>query len=137
MPTEKDVAAVRRVYAALSAGDAAAVAGCFHPDAVWHLPGSHALAGTYRGWTAIRDRLFARQGPLSGGTFRARLLDLAVGTEFIVAIVRATAAHDERRLDQTVCQVMRVENGAICEIRGHYGDPAQLDAFWGPPPPKR
>jgi len=57
MPTEDDVAVVRRLYAALAAGDVATVETCFHPDAVWHVPGRSVLAGTYRGWPAIRDGL--------------------------------------------------------------------------------
>jgi ketosteroid isomerase-like protein len=98
---------------------------------VWHVPGRGALAGTHRGWDAIRDDLLAKQGPLSGGTFRARLLDLAVGTEAIVAVVHATAGHTGRHLDQTVCQLIRVHAGKIVEVRGHYADEAALDAFWG------
>ena len=134
MPTQEDVAAVRRLYAATAARDLAAIEACFHPAAVWHLPGTGALAGTHRGWPAIRDDVLARQGPLSGCTFRAQLLDLAVGEEYIVAVVRATAAHDGRRLDQTVCQLLRVEGGQIVEFRGHYSDEAALDAFWGSAP---
>ena len=131
MPTEDDIAVVRRLYAAVAAGDLAAVGECFREDAVWHLPGKSAIAGTHRGWTAIRDELMARQGPLSGGTFRARLLDLAVGDHYVVAIVHATADHAGRRLDLTVCQLMRVQDGKIVEVRGHYSDEAALDAFWG------
>jgi ketosteroid isomerase-like protein len=130
MPTEADVATVRRLYEALRAGDFAVVADCFHEDAVWHLPGDNPLSGTHRGWPAIRDDLFARQGPLSGGTFRAQLLDLAVGEEYIVAVVHATAQYELRVLDLTVCQLMRVHNGKIVEIRGHYASDAALDAFW-------
>ena len=131
MPTAEDVAVVRRLYAAVAARDLAAIEKCFDEDAVWHLPGTNALSGTHRGWFAIRDDLLARQGPISGGTFRAQLLDLAVGDQYIVAIVHATADHAGRRLDQTVCQLMRVEDGKIIEVRGHYSDEAQLNAFWG------
>src|SRR3712207_7056663 len=111
MPTTEDVAVVRRLYAAVAAGDLAAIGKCFHDDAVWHLPGTNALSATHRGWSAIRDNLLAKQGPLSGGTFRAELLDLAVGTVYIVAVVHATADRAGRRLDQTVCQLMRVQKG--------------------------
>jgi ketosteroid isomerase-like protein len=134
MPTAEDVAVVRRLYAAVAAGDLSAIAECFHEEAVWHLPGVNALSGTHRGWSAIRDNLLAKQGPLSGGTFRAELLDLAVGTEYIVAVVRATADRAGHRLDQTVCQLMRVQEGKIVEVRGHYSDEAALNAFWGPAP---
>lgn len=130
MPTAEDVAVVRRLYAAVAAGDLAGIAACFHDEAVWHLPGRSPLAGTHRGWAAIRDDLLAKQAPLSGGTFRPVLLDLAIGDEAIVAVVRATADHAGRRLDQTVCQLMRVREGKIVEVRGHYADEAALDAFW-------
>jgi ketosteroid isomerase-like protein len=131
MPTEADIASVRRLYDALATQDMTSVEACFHPDTVWSLPGNSVLAGTHRGWSAIRDDIFARQGPLSGGTFRARLLDLAVGDAYIVAIVHATATYAGRSLDQRVCQLIRVEDGMIREIHGHYADVAQLDAFWG------
>jgi ketosteroid isomerase-like protein len=131
MPTDADVATVRRLYDALAQQDMTTVATCFHPDAVWRIPGSSVLAGVHRGCPAIRDDIFARQGPLSGGTFRARLLDLTVGDEHVVAVAYATAAHASRQLDQSVCQLMRVEDGMIREICGHYADVAQLDAFWG------
>ena len=131
MPAEEDVAAVRRLYAAVASGVLAAVESCFHEDAVWYLPGTSPLAGTHCGWSAIRDDLLARQDPLSGGTFRARLLDLAIGAEYIVAVVHATAAHAGRTLDLTVCQLMRVTRGQIVEVRGHDSDEAALNAFWG------
>ena len=131
MPTTEDVGVVRRLYAAVEAGDLAAVEACFHEEAVWHLPGASPLAGTHRGWEAIRDDFLAQQGPLSGGTFRARLLDLAVGVEYVVAVVHATADRAGRHLDLTVCQLMRVQNGKIVEVRGHYADEAALNAFWG------
>lgn len=129
--TAEDVAVVRRLYAAVATGDLTAVAECFHEEAVWHLPGTSQLAGSHRGWSAIRDDLLAKQAPLSGGTFRAQLLDLAVGDQYIVAIVRATAERAGYRLDQTVCQLMRVREGKIVEVRGHYADEAALNAFWG------
>jgi uncharacterized protein len=134
MPTEEDVAVVRHLYAAVAAGDLAAVGKCFDEDAIWHLPGANALSGAHRGWPAIRDNLLAKQGPLSGGTFRAHLLDLAVGDQYIVAIVHATAERAGYRLDQTVCQLMRVRKGKIVEVHGHYADEAALNAFWGPAP---
>ena|SRR5215213_7360817 len=102
MPRAEDVAVVRRLYAAVAAGDLAAVGECFDEDAVWHLPGTNALSGTHRGWSAIRDDLLAKQGLISGGTFCAQLLDLAVGDQYIVAIVHATAERAGYRLDQTI-----------------------------------
>ncbi|MGZ4556447.1 MAG: hypothetical protein ACXVXZ_12020 [Mycobacteriaceae bacterium] len=68
--------------------------------------------------------------PLSWGTFRAELLDVAVGYTYVVAVQRATASRGELTLDNTGCQLIRVSNGVIHNVRGHYSDQAALDAFW-------
>jgi ketosteroid isomerase-like protein len=128
--TSADVETVRRFYHAVDARDIAAAESCFAPDAVWHLPGKSAIAGDHHGWPAIRDDFFAKIGPLSGQTFRTELLDVAVGQEFIVAVQHATASYRGRRLDITGCHLMRLEQGRIVEVRGHYSDQEALDAFW-------
>jgi ketosteroid isomerase-like protein len=130
--TETDVETVQRFYAAFAAGDFETVRACFAPDAVWHLPGRGALAGDHHGWNAIRDDFLAKVGPLSGGTLRAGLMDVAVGVDCVVAVQRATADHDGRRLDVTGCQLIRMEGGTIAEVRGHYSDQYAFDAFWRP-----
>jgi uncharacterized protein len=128
--TSADVETVRRFYQALAARDIAAAESCFAPDAIWHLPGKSAIAGDHQGWPAIRDDFLAKLGPLSGQTFQAELLDVAVGQEFIVAVQHATASSRGQRLDITGCQLMRLEQGRIVEVRGHYSDEEALDAFW-------
>lgn len=124
-----DADVVRRLYEALAQRDLEAAGACFAEEAVWILPGSSSLAGTHRGWAAIRN-IFAQLGPLSGGTFRARLVDVCTGDQHVVAVQHATAEHDGRTLDVTGCQLMRIEDGRIIEIRGHYSDERALDAFW-------
>lgn len=126
-----DVETVHRLYAAVADRDVVALQACFAPDAVWHLPGRSAIAGTHAGWPAIGDFL-AKLAPLSGGTFRAELLDVAVGRDHIVAIQHATADHGGRRLDVTGCQLMTLAEGRVVQVRGHYSDQEALDAFWGP-----
>lgn len=128
--TNKDVETVRRLYAAVAARDLGAAEACFAPDATWHLPGDSPIAGDHNGWPAIRDDFLAKLGPLSGGTFRGELLDVAVGQHYIVVVQRATAAYQGRNLDVTSCQLMRVVDGYITEVRGHYSDQYALDAFW-------
>jgi len=118
------------MYDAIGRGDAAAAADCFAPDAVWVLPGRGPMAGTHRGVREIYENFFARLGPISGGTFRAELLDVAEGERYVVAVQRATAERDGARIDVTGCQLMTVEDGKIAEVRGHYSDQYALDAFW-------
>jgi ketosteroid isomerase-like protein len=130
--SDDDVALVRRFYAAFSARDLEAVEACLAPDVVWHLPGRSAIAGEHRGWAAIRDDFLVKLGTLSGGTFRAELIDLLVGDEHVVALQRATAAHEGRHLDVGACQLIRVRDGRIVDVRGHYSDQYAVDGFWGP-----
>jgi hypothetical protein len=128
--TDGDVETVRRFYAAFAARDLETVRQCFAPDAIWHLPGRGAIAGDHRGWDAIRDDFLARVGPLSGGTLRAELIDVAVGVDYVVAVQHATADHDGRHLDVTACQLIRMEGQCIAEVWGHYSDQYAFDAFW-------
>jgi uncharacterized protein len=121
---------VRRLYCAVADRDLDAAASCFADDAVWVLPGTSSIAGTHRGWAAIRDNFLAKLGPLSGGTLQAQLLDVCDGDTYVVAVQHATARHNGRKLDVTACQLMRVEGGRIIDVRGHYSDQAALEAFW-------
>lgn len=128
-----DVEVVRRLYAAVNDRDMAAAADCFTPDARWTLPGRSPISGTHVGWEQIFQRFLAKLGPLSGGTFRAELLDIAVGDRFVVAVQHATAEAEGRTLDVTGCQLMELTDGRISRVRGHYSDQAALDAFWRAP----
>lgn len=121
---------VRKFYDAVAARDLAAAEACFTPDAVWHLPGSSPISGDHVGWGAIRDDFLALLGPLSEGSFRAELLDIAQGDQYVVAVQDATGNARGRTLDITGCQLMEMRDGLIDRVRGHYSDQAALDAFW-------
>ena len=128
--TSQDTETVRRFYAAL----AALIWALQKPALLPMRPGTcrarvPSLATTMAG--PLSAMTFSpKLGPLSGHTFRAELIDVAVGQDFIVAVQHATAAYQGRHLDITGCQLMRVEEGRIAEVRGHYSDQHGLDAFW-------
>ncbi|WP_432974011.1 nuclear transport factor 2 family protein [Dactylosporangium sp. CA-233914] len=131
--THQGVAAIEvvtRFYEALARRDWTMAETCFAPDASWHLPGNSRIAGDHIGWTAIREDFLAQLGPLSGDSFRAALLDVAVGQHYVVAIQHATGARDDRGLDVTGCQLITFRDGLISAVRGHYSDQQALDAFW-------
>jgi ketosteroid isomerase-like protein len=128
--TDNDAATVRRFYTAFAVRDFDTVRACFAPDAVWHLPGRGVIAGDHRGWDEIYGNFLGRIGPLSGGTLRAGLIDVAVGTDHLVAVQHATADHEGRKLDVTGCQLIRMHDGLIAEVQGHYSDQYAFDAFW-------
>jgi ketosteroid isomerase-like protein len=82
------------------------------------------------GRAAIRDDFLSKVGPLSGGTFKADLVEVAVGHAHVVAVQHATAEFRGKALDITACQLIRVADGKIVEMRGHYSDQYALDDFW-------
>jgi ketosteroid isomerase-like protein len=130
MPTLADGDVIRRFYQSIADRDFVAAERCFADDVVWHLPGDSPIAGDHHGWPQIRDNFLAKLDPLSGGTFRADLVDVAIGERFIVAVQHATAAHRGKVLDISACQLITVRDGLISEVRGHYSDQVALDAFW-------
>jgi len=121
---------VRRFYDAMARRDLDTAGSCFGENAVWILLGRSAVAGEYRGWASIRDDFLARLDPISGGTLEVRLVDVAIGESYVVAVQHATAEHEGKSLDVIGVQLMRIEAGEIVEVRGHYSDQYALDRFW-------
>ena len=125
-----DVEVVRRAYAALKAGDMDELEQCFAHDAVWHEPGDNIHSGERVGWAEIRDELLLLLGPLSRGTLRAELVDIAVGEKYVVAVHRATGQQNGVTLDSTSCEVVLVVRGRVQEVWATHADQAKVDAFW-------
>jgi len=125
-----DAATIRRFYAAFARGDVAAAQAVFVADALWHVPGRSLIAGGHRGWESIAQNFLNRLRELSNGTFRVELLDVLVGESWAAALQHATATRGQKHLDITACQVMRLQDGKIAEVRGYYSDQYALDEFW-------
>jgi len=66
---------VRKGYEAFNTGDIQTLVTLMSHDVVQHVPGSSALAGDYKGIEAVLG-LYAKLGELTGGTFRAHLVDV-------------------------------------------------------------
>jgi ketosteroid isomerase-like protein len=120
---------VRRLYDTFARGDMETAKSCFVRDAVWHLPGRSPIAGDHQGVDAI-IRFFGKLKELSGGTFKAELTDVVANDRYAVALQHATGTRGTKRLDVTACQVMRIQDGKILEVRGYYSDQYALDDFW-------
>ena len=121
---------VRRAYAALERGHMDELEQCFARDAVWHEPGDNVYSGDRVGWPQIRDEVLALLGPLSRGAFRAELVDITVGQEYVVAVHRGQGEHNARILDSLSFQVLRLGGGRIQEVWSNYANQAEVDAFW-------
>ena len=129
IPTS-DVDVVRRAYAALASGDIDQLEQCFAHDAVWHEPGNNIYSGDRVGWPEIRDDFLALLGPLSHGTLRTEVLDIAVSDGHVVAVHRATGEHNGLRLDSTSYEVVVVVRGRLQEVWAFHANQAEVDAFW-------
>jgi ketosteroid isomerase-like protein len=120
---------IRLLYDAFARGDMKTTKSCFAHDATWHLPGRSPIAGDHQGVAGI-FRFFGKLRELSGGTFKAELVDVLANDRHAVALQHATARRGTKRLDVTACQVMRIQDGKILEVRGYYSDQYALDDFW-------
>jgi ketosteroid isomerase-like protein len=103
---------VRRLYDAFARCDMETTKTCFAYNAVWHLPGRSLIAGDHRGVDAI-FRFFGKLRELSGGTFKAELVDVLANDRNAVALQYATATRGTKRLDVTACQVMLIQTAGF------------------------
>jgi uncharacterized protein len=123
-------AAARRGFEVFRRGDVTALLGLFAPDAVWHVPGSNAMAGEYRGLEEI-GAFLRRTAELTNGTYHVDLLWAVADDERLVALYRARGERaDGRALDIEQALFIRVEDGRWTEIRAQPLDGAAFDAFW-------
>jgi ketosteroid isomerase-like protein len=110
-------------------GDVAGLLELFADDAVWHVPGTNAMAGDYRG----RDEIIAflrRTAEITGGTYRVEPLWVVADDEHVVAVYRARGEREGRSLDIEQALLVRVEDGLWRDIRAQPLDQSAFDAFW-------
>lgn len=120
---------VRAFFGAFSRGDMGAVHARLAPNVVWHVPGWNAISGTYAGPDAVLA-YFAKLRDLTGGTWKAHPIDLAVGSTGAVVVAKGEGQRGERRFASTYCLYLRIEEGLIAEARLYPEDFPAFDAFW-------
>ena len=130
MSAHPNAVVVREGFDRFVRGDVAGLVGLFADDAVWHVPGSNAVAGDYRG----RDEIIAflrRTAELTGGTYRVELLWVVADDEHTVAVYRARGERDgERALDIEQALLVELRDGLWTDIRAQPLDQAAFDTFW-------
>lgn len=120
---------VRQGFERFIAGDPAGLVALFAPDAVWHVPGTSAMAGAHRGLEAIVAFL-RRTAELTGGTYRVQPLWVVADDDHAVAVYRAQGERDGRTLDIEQALLIEVVDGRWVDIRAQPLDQAAFDAFW-------
>jgi len=125
-----NAAVVREGFDRFAQGDMAGLVGLFADDAVWHVPGSNAMAGDYRGRDAIVAFL-RRTAELTGGTYRVELLWVVADDEHTVAVYRAQGERAAgRTLDIEQALLIELRDGHWADIRAQPIDQAAFDSFW-------
>lgn len=130
-PAEVNAALVRRIFAAFARKEAMALRDVFAPDAVWRVPGSGTMAGTFHG----REEIFRFLGRLpkeTGGTYRSELVDVLASDDRAAALYRASGERLGRSLDLDQLLLFRIVDGRVWEVLALPSDPAAFDAFWAP-----
>jgi len=99
-------------------------------DIVWHVPGRNLLSRDYNGKAEVAG-FWARARELSGGTVRTELIDVLVGDQFGIALVRVFAEREGRILGgQFQAFTYRIQNGKVAEFWFMVEDRYAVDAFW-------
>jgi ketosteroid isomerase-like protein len=117
--------------AAFYAGeDDSAVRDVLTDDIVWHVPGSNAIAGDYRGIDAVLD-YFTRRRDLANKTFRMHPRDILVGAgATVAALTDGTATIDGVEHEWSTVGLYRIVGERIAECWLLPLDAAAFDAIW-------
>lgn len=120
---------VRAIFAAFARKEGLALRGAFARDAVWVVPGTSGVAGTYRGRESI-FRFLTRLPKETNGTYGSQLLDVLASDDRAAALYRATGERRGQRLDLLQVLLFRLEGGVVVEVLALPSDPVAFDAFW-------
>jgi len=102
---------------------------CFAEDAVWHVPGTGVMSGTYRGRSEI-FRFLARLPKLTGGTYRSKFIDALASDERGAGLYGAQGERNGRTIDLDQLLLFTISGGVVVEVLALPSDPAAFDAFW-------
>ncbi|MGN6608057.1 MAG: nuclear transport factor 2 family protein [Jatrophihabitans sp.] len=127
---DENIALVRRGYAAFNAGDVATLREVIAYDAVQHVPGGSMIAGAYKGVDAILG-LYARLAELTGGTFRASLIDVhSDGGAHAVAVHQTSATRNGQTRVARGSILFTIMGGKATDLMELRADLAGDDAFF-------
>ncbi|WP_167536405.1 nuclear transport factor 2 family protein [Streptomyces ficellus] len=115
---------IRRFWAGYATGDLDAV---LWPDAVWHVPGDHPLAGSHRGADGITTYL---EG-LATGDLTADVRYTGADETHVVEVHHCESHRgDGTDIAMDWVLVFRIDRGRIAEIRHFPADQAAVDEFF-------
>ncbi len=105
----------------------------FADDVVWHQPGAHQFAGTYRGQGEVNGHLGALMGA-SQGTFELAVIgDPMINGDLAAMQVQFAAQCDGAAMSMAGVDIVRIDGDRIAEVWLFSADQQAEDDFWGAP----
>lgn len=130
MGDHPNVGLMRRYLDTFAEGDLDALLDYFAPDVLWHVAGSHRLAGDYRGTDALRS-YFGQVREETGGSLKLDPGSIMASDDHIAMFLRVTGEREGRRVDVEMAQAFTVDgNGKLAEFWSMADDQDALDEFW-------
>jgi len=125
----ENAAVVRKIFDAFARKEGLALRGLFAEQAVWSVPGSGVMAGTYAGREAI-FRFLAKLTKETDGTYRSELIDVLASDDRAAALYRARGVRHGRTLELDQVLLFRFEHGLVEHVLALPSDPDAFEAFW-------
>lgn len=129
MAAAENEALVRRIFGAFARKEGFSLRDCFAEDAVWHVPGSGVMSGTYRGKHEI-FRFLANLPKLTSGTYGSSLVDVLASDERAAGLYRAFGERHGRTLEIDQLLLFTIRDGLVQEVLALPSDPVAFDEFW-------
>lgn len=124
------MALVERGYAAFNTGDVATLRAVLADDVVQHVPGHGPLAGTYKGVDAVLG-YYGKLGELTGGTFRAALVEThGDGEGHVTALHQIGATRNGMTRYSRGSIIFTVVNDRATDLLELHADLSGDDAFF-------
>lgn len=129
MARAENDAIVRQIFDAFARKQGFALRDVFADDAVWVVPGTGTMSGTFQGREQI-FRFLARLPKETNGTYSSSLIDVLASDDRAAALYRASGTRNGRRLELDQMLLFRIEGGLVREVLALPSDPAAFAAFW-------
>lgn len=126
MTEHRNAELVKKAYRAVSVGDMETFGSLMADDFVWHVPGTSALSGDYKGKEDVIGGL-GTLAQVTGGTFRQEIHDVVANDEHAVALIELSWEKPTRFQGREV-RVFHMRDGRVTEVWFHPEDPAGSDA---------
>jgi hypothetical protein len=129
MAEHPNAALARRIWEALSRGDAESLRALLAPDLVWHAASRGTpWSGTYRGYDAVLD--FLADIGEAADVVDSQWRDVLVSDPHVLVIYHVSMRVGTRRAELDYAWLARVEKGRFVEVWTVPLDPAAVETFW-------